>query len=479
MECWRVGGADPLVRAGRPRPAAATISVSILQGASKPTRASAADQGVRPTICAESSPGSKLSGARNVEEAQDEEGGQQVDEPIHLAELAAQNLQQAVRREAKGQAVGDAEGQRDGHHGEEGRDGHFGIVPANSPHHRPHHAAHDNQRGGGGRRRDGAHHGRDEERQNEEQSGDDGGDAGTPAGRHPGRAFDVADHRRRAGPRAHDGGNGVGKQDAVEARDLTHLVEQVGLFAHGHQGADVVEEVDEEEDAYDLHEADAPGGGDIELAGGGGQVAQAVSLRRPSGDARDQAGGGSGEDADQHGGAHPPGQQGGDQQQSEQRQGGAPVGQVAQRDGGGGVRHDDARIAEADEGDEEAHAGGHGGVEFVRDGRQDQLAHTEQGEQQKRYAGEKDGAERGLPGHSHTFDHGIGEIGILPHAGRQRDGVAGESAHQEAARGGGNTGGGGHGGQRHARLVEDGGVDEDDVDRRLPLEPICEGSGTP
>jgi len=35
----------------------------------------------------------------HVEEAQDEEGGQQVDKPIHLAELAAQNLQQAVRRD--------------------------------------------------------------------------------------------------------------------------------------------------------------------------------------------------------------------------------------------------------------------------------------------------------------------------------------------------------------------------------------------
>src|ERR1035438_247977 len=323
MECWRVGGADPLVRAGRPRPAAATISVSILRGAGRPTGASAADQGVRPTICAESSPGSKLSGARNVEEAQDEEGGQQVDEPIHLAELTAQDLQQAVRREAKGQAVGDAEGQRDGHHGEEGRDGHFGIVPGAFPHHRHHPAAQQNYRGGGGRGGDGAHHGRDKERQDEEQSGDDGGDAGASAGRHAGGAFDIADHGGGAGAGAHDGGHGVGEQDAVEARDLPHFVEDVGLFAHGHQGADVVEQIDEEEDEDDLQEADAQGGGDIEFAGGGGQIAQAVGLRRPFGDAGEQAGGGGGEDADQHGGAHPPGQQGGDQQQSEKGERGA------------------------------------------------------------------------------------------------------------------------------------------------------------
>src|ERR1017187_4253115 len=356
-------------------------------------------------------------------------------------------------------------------YGEEGGDGHFGVVPGDFAHHGDHHAAHHDERGGGGRGGDGAHHGRDKERQDEEQSGDDGGDAGASAGRHAGGAFDIADHGGGAGAGAHDGGHGVGEQDAVEARDLPHLVEEVGLFAYSHQGADVVEQIDEEEDEDDLQEADAQGGGDIEFAGGGGQIAQAVGLRRPFGDAGEQAGGGGGEDADQHGGTHPPGQQGGDQQESEQRQSGALIGQVAERDGGGGVRHDDARIAEADEGDEEAHASGHGGVEFVRDGGQDQLAHTEQGEQQKRHTGEKDGAERGLPGHSHAFDHGVGEVGVEAHAGSERDGVAGEAAHQETAGRGGEAGGGGHGGQRHARLVKDGGVDEDDVHSPFILDP--------
>ena len=180
----------------------------------------------------------------------------------------------------------------------------------------------------------------------------------------------------------------------------------------------------------------------------------------------EQAGDGGGEDADQHGGAHAPGQQGGDQQESEKRERGALIGQVAQGDGGGGMGHDDARIAEADEGDEEAHAGGHGRVEFVRDGGEDQLAHAQQREHQKRDAGEKDRAERGLPGHSHAFDHGVGEVGIEAHAGSQRDRVAGESAHQETAHRGGEAGGGGHGGQRHARLMEDRRVDEDDIRHR-------------
>src|ERR1022692_1453085 len=332
--------------------------------------------------------------AGDVEEAEDEEGGEKVDEPVHFAEFAAHDLQQAVCREAEGQAVGDAEGERDGHHGEEGGDGHFGIVPGDFAHYGDHHAAHDDERGSGGRGRDGAHHGRDKKCQHEEQSGDDGGDAGASAGRHAGRAFDIADHGRSAGARAHDGGDGVGEQDAVEARDLPHFVEEVRLFAHGHQGADVVEQIDEEEDENDLQRSEAQGGGDIEFAGGGGQIAQAIGLRRPFGDAGKQTGGGGGEDADQHGGAHPPRQQGADQQESEERQRGALIGQVAQRDGSSGIGHDDARIAEADEGDEKSHAGGHGGV-------------------------------------------------------------------------------------RHARLVKNGGVDEDDVHRRSALELFCKGPGTP
>src|ERR1019366_1348932 len=60
-ECCGSCGADPLVCAGRPRPAARNSDISIVQRANRPTGASAADQGVRPTIRAEWPPGSKVS----------------------------------------------------------------------------------------------------------------------------------------------------------------------------------------------------------------------------------------------------------------------------------------------------------------------------------------------------------------------------------------------------------------------------------
>ena len=42
--------------------------------------------------------------------------------------------------------------------------------------------------------------------------------------------------------------------------------------------------------------------------------------------------------------------------------------EIAESDGGGGAGNDDAGVAEADEGDEEADASADGGVELVRDG---------------------------------------------------------------------------------------------------------------
>ena len=50
--CCRIGGADPLVCAGRPRPALC-LKNQALATVGRPTRGSAADQGVRPTIYAD------------------------------------------------------------------------------------------------------------------------------------------------------------------------------------------------------------------------------------------------------------------------------------------------------------------------------------------------------------------------------------------------------------------------------------------
>ena len=55
--------------------------------------------------------------------------------------------------------------------------------------------------------------------------------------------------------------------------------------------------------------------------------------------------------------------------------------QVAERDGGGGAGDDDAGVAQANEGDEEADASGDRRVELVRDGCDQALADASRGEE--------------------------------------------------------------------------------------------------
>ena len=70
------------------------------------------------------------------------------------------------------------------------------------------------------------------------------------------------------GEGADNGGGGVGEEDAVEAGDGVVGGDEVGAFGYGDEGADVVEEVDEEEDEDDLEEVQAEGSADVEVEGG-------------------------------------------------------------------------------------------------------------------------------------------------------------------------------------------------------------------
>jgi hypothetical protein len=99
----------------------------------------------------------------------------------------------------------------------------------------------------------------------------------------------------------------------------------------------------------------------------------------------------------------------------------------------------------------------------VRNGAQNHLADAGGGEREKDDSGEKDRAEGGLPGDVHLEADGVGEVGVEAHAGRERDGIAGDDAHEDGA----------EGGERQVAAVtaargmpvcrEDGRVDQDDV----------------
>ena len=313
-----------------------------------------------------------------VEEPHHEQRGQHVDEPVHLAELAAQQLEQGVGGEAEGQAVGDAEGQRDRHHGEEGREPRFRGRPSRSrppppssgcpPRSAPARWPRPESRPPAGATNSAS---------DEQQSGHDGGHAGAAAGRHPGRAFDVADHGGGAGQRADHGGRGVRESRMRFTRGMRRAWSNRLAFFPTATSVPMLSNRSMKRKTKTISRKPSRS---VEAMsswnGGGGEVAPGCRLRRPFHDAGGQADGGGGQDADQHGGAHPPGQQRGDDQQAEDRQR-RGVAQVAQRHGGGGVGHDMPELRKPDEGDEQPHAGGHRGVQLERDGGENQLAHAQ------------------------------------------------------------------------------------------------------
>ena len=61
--------------------------------------------------------------ADDVDEAEEEERGEEVEHPVLAAGAAGEELEEGVAGEAEAEAVGDGPGERDGDDGEEGGDG--------------------------------------------------------------------------------------------------------------------------------------------------------------------------------------------------------------------------------------------------------------------------------------------------------------------------------------------------------------------
>ena len=75
-------------------------------------------------------------------------------------------------------------------------------------------------------------------------------------------------------------------------------------------------------------------------------------------------------------------------------------------------------------------------------------------------------SQRGLPRDAHALHHAVSEVGVQSHAGRERNRIARERAHQQRAQRGGDTGGGRDRGQRHPGVFQNRGIHEDDVRHR-------------
>ena len=130
---------------------------------------------------------------------------------------------------------------------------------------------------------------------------------------------------------------GVGEEDAVEAGDGVVFGDEAGAFGDGDEGADVVEEVDEEEDEDDLEGVHTEGAADVEMEGGGldGHGVEGAGCVLDL--MEEDADGEGAEDADEHGGFDLVGLQDGDEDDAEDGELGAVLVEVAEGDGGGGA----------------------------------------------------------------------------------------------------------------------------------------------
>ena len=238
----------------------------------------------------------------DVDEAEEEESGEEVEHPVLAAAATGDELEKGVAGEAEAEAVGDGPGEGDGCYGEEGGDGDLWVFPIDLTEAGEHEAADEDEGGRGGEVGNGSDERGDEEREEEEDAGDDGGDAGAASCCDSGGGFDVAGDGAGACEGAEDGGGGVGEEDAVEAGDGVVGGDEAGALGDGDEGADVVEEIDEEEDEDDFECADVEGAGDVEVEGCGFDGREVVGRGLPVHLMTEDAEEGGGEDADQHGG---------------------------------------------------------------------------------------------------------------------------------------------------------------------------------
>ena len=234
-------------------------------------------------------------------------------------------------------------------------------------------------------------------------------------------------------------------------------------MGEGDQGAGIVEQVDEQEGEDHRDQADMDGARKIHLQEHRGDrrrhVEHAAELLMP-GDDRDD---GHDQDADDHAAQHPAVLERHDQREAQRRHHDRPALEVAVLHQRRRIADHDAGVLERDQRQEQADAGGDRHLERLRDGVDDPFADRQHADDEEDDAGDEDAAQRHLPGKLHAADHGEGEVGVEPHARRQRDRVVGQERHQQAADRRGDAGRDEHGAERHAGFAEDVRVDEDDV----------------
>src|SRR5262249_40116529 len=117
-------------------------------------------------------------------------------------------------------------------------------------------------------------------RQQKQSGNEDIAQSRAGAGSNPGRALNVAGHRRCSGKRSENSADSVGNQGPSNPRDLA-IFDESALLTDSEQRAYIVEQVHKEKNENDLQQAKVQRTPQIKLQPGGGRMRQRQDMRRP------------------------------------------------------------------------------------------------------------------------------------------------------------------------------------------------------
>ena len=282
--------------------------------------------------------------------AEEEEYAEDPDEGADFVAAAGAEFDEGEGEQAEAEAGGDAERQGRGYEREERGEGFAEIVPTNARHGATHERANENERGSRSVSRNRGDQRRAKHRDKKE-CGDDGvAEAGAGSSSDSGGAFDVARDGGRSGERAEHGAEGVREQRAARAQKFP-VAQKAAFFADADQSAHIVEKIHEENDENQFAETDTCGGAQVELEERAGGMRQGEKMCGPVTEAERNAGERDDDDSEENGAADAPGHQDGDENESSGCEKNLGIGNFAQPDEGGGISHNDIRVAQSNERD--------------------------------------------------------------------------------------------------------------------------------
>ena len=402
--------------------------------------------------------------------------------------MPCEQVNQGVGDGAEGNAFCNAVGKGHGDDGEVAGDGFGGIIEVNARDGGEHEEPYDNQGRCCGKGRNGHENRRKKHGKEEEHCHGDGGEAGAAAFGNAGGTFYIGGGGGNAKHGAYGGSYGISHEGALDMGQLVVFIQHVCLGGHADEGADGIENINEEESQEHHYEIEGADLGEIQLHEDGGDALR-FKGSKAAGEIGQCAEGAYGrirhvETGDFTKNTQKPGEKDAPENVApyllHHEDGGekdADNGQHHRNTGGmegsgchgsfegekgnlgGRIGHDNLGAAQSDEGDEKTDACGHRFLQVNGDGVEDGFTDVGKGKDNENDTFHENRSQCHFPGIAHLLHHGEGKEGVQSHARCQGKGVIGENRHKHGAQEACQRRGGEDGSLVHACGTHDTGVD--------------------